>query len=413
MRTLGIGPRLYLGDIYLSLLRDGHEVRAYSESPTPAFGGLLTPIPDWRAALPWVGHDGIILFESLGHGATQDALRAEGYRVIGGSALGDRLEQDRAFGQAALREAGLPIAESHPFETRDAALAWLAQHPGRYVLKHSHPDYTTFVGDHPAGHDLAFMLARRPIGQVLLMERLEGVEVGIGAFFNGTRFLHPPCIDFEHKRFFPGDLGEMTGEMGTLASYEHATPLFDATLARLAPLFASANHVGYVNLNLIVDDRGIWPLEFTCRFGNPGFAVLAALQPPWATLLDAVATGALSFDAAPGWSIAIVLTTPPFPARRDDATPAHDAPLFFLSPPDDPRHYHFIDLRQDGTQLLIHRRSGHAMIVTGTGPTIQSAQAAALARAQNIIAPELRYRTDIGDRVLAADAASLRAWGWL
>jgi len=412
VRILGIGPRLYLGDIYLSLQREGHDVKAFSEHPDPAFAGLLAPIPDWRAALPWVGHDGIILFESLNHGATQDTLRAEGYRVVGGSALGDRLEQDRAFGQAALRDAGLPIAGSHAFDTAAAALAWLARHPGRYVLKHGHPDYPTFVGDHPSGADLAFMLARRPIGPVLLMERLEGVEVGIGAFFNGREFLHPPCIDFEHKRFFPGEMGEMTGEMGTLASYEHSLPLFGATLARLAPLFASANHVGYVNLNLIVNARGIWPLEFTCRFGNPGFAVLAALQPPWGALLDAVATRATTFDAKPGWSIAIVLTIPPFPARLDSATPADDAPLFFLHPPD-LDHHHFIDMRRDGGQLLVHRRSGHAMIVTGIGPTVPAAQAAARRRAANVVAPELRYRTDIGDRFLAADAARLQSWGWL
>ncbi len=212
MRILGIGSRIDLGDIYLSLIREGHEVRVFADPDAAqgAFGGLVDVVADWRAELGWVGRDGIVMFEKVGQGATQDALRADGYRVVGGSALGDRLEYDRAFGQSVLRDAGLPIASSVAFDEPDAAAVWLAQHPGRFVLKHDNNARATFVGDHPAGADVAFML-RRAKGRVLLMERLDGVEVGVGAYFDGTKFLHPACIDFEHKRFFAGEMGEMTG----------------------------------------------------------------------------------------------------------------------------------------------------------------------------------------------------------
>lgn len=423
MRILAIGPRAYLGDVYLSLRREGHEVRVFAEDPPEqrAFGGLIDFVSDWQAELAWVRRDGVIFFERVGRGVLQDALRVQGFRVVGGSAYGDRLEQDREFGQAVLRQAGLAIAESHSFAHPALALEWLGQHPGRYVLKHDDTTRTTFVGDHPEGADLAFMLRRAGDQRVLLMERLEGVEVGVGAYFDGTRFLRPACIDFEHKRFFPGEMGEMTGEMGTLAAYDHSEPLFAATLDRLAPHFAEARHVGYVNLNLIVDERGIWPLEFTCRFGNPGFAVLAALQRDgWGDLLARMAAGPSAgppadFATLPGWSVAIVLTVPPFPAHTQTSPSEEDPPVFFLRPPEGAEldHYHLVDMRMENGQLLGRRRSGHLMIVTGTGLTVQAAQESARARARNVIAPELRWRTDIGDRFLHNERERLRSLGWL
>ena len=183
--------------------------------PTPAASRACST--RWRIGgreLDWVGRDGLVLFEKVGRGAEQDALRKAGYQVIGGSALGDRLECDRAFGQAALQDAGLQIAPSHPFDSPVDAAAWLVRHPGRTVLKHDNNARATFVGDHREGADVLFQLSRTPPGRVLLMPRLEGVEVGVGAYFDGRAFLRPACIDFEHKRFFPGELGEMTGEMG-------------------------------------------------------------------------------------------------------------------------------------------------------------------------------------------------------
>jgi len=422
VRVLGIGARVDLGDLYLSLMREGHDVRVHANDPAFAasFDGLVDRVPGfekegWRAALPWVGKDGLVLFEKVGQGANQDALRQQGYQVIGGSSLGDRLEYDRAFGQQALRDIGLQTAPAHEFPGAAEAAAWLQANPGRMVLKHFDNAKATFVGDHAQGLDVLYQLARAPAGAVLLMPRLNGVEVGVGAYFDGKAFLEPACIDFEHKRFFNGEIGEMTGEMGTLLSYRGSAPLFEATLKRLAPLFAAHGHVGYVNLNMIVDEQGIWPLEFTCRFGNPGFAILAPLQTAgWADLFTRMLRGgAEHFPTAADWACGIVLTIPPFPEERPGANPATDPPILFHTPPDDPAHYHYSDMRLQGSQLFAGRRTGYAMVVTGTADSIEGAQAAALARARSVCIPDLRYRTDIGERVRLGEANRLRALGWM
>ncbi|MGK7871544.1 hypothetical protein, partial [Falsiroseomonas sp. E2-1-a20] len=153
------------------------------------------------------------------------------------------------------------------------------------------------------------------------------------------------------------------------------------------------------------------------RFGNPGFAVLAAMQREgWGDLFLRMLEGATDFPTTPGWSVATVLTVPPFPAVDADATPADDVPLFFLRQPEaaDLRFHHLVDVRRDAEgQLLVRRRSGHAMIVTGTGLTVGDAQHAAAKRARNVVAPELRWRGDIGDRFLRGERERLIELGWL
>ena len=169
--------------------------------------------------------------------------------------------------------------------TAESAINFLDSRPGRYVLKFNGP-LESFVGRLDDGADIRAFLVGLPDGvpSFVLMDYVEGVEMGVGAYFNGERFLRPSCLDWEHKRFFPGDLGELTGEMGTIVTYERT-----AATSMTLPLDAwpislrTGGYCGYINLNTIVNERGIWPLEFTCRFGYPGYAILEALQEtPWA-----------------------------------------------------------------------------------------------------------------------------------
>ena len=309
MRFLGIGDYCDLGALYLRLVEEGHEVRISISNPlcSGTLAGLVERTPDWRDELDWIraaGRDGIILFENVAknRGALQDELRGKGFNVIGGSAYGDRLENDRAYAQRVLAAAGLPIARNWEFTDRAAALDFLQKNPARYVLKFNGPDAAidNYVGRLADGRDVRAMLGKLARLEALqasfvLMEFVEGVEMGVGAYFDGDKFLLPACLDWEHKRFFPGDLGELTGEMGTVVTYERSRGFFERTLARMEPLLREHGHCGYVNLNTIVNERGIWPLEFTCRFGYPGFAILTPLQETaWGDLFAAMVSRSTS-----------------------------------------------------------------------------------------------------------------------
>ncbi|MBC8012516.1 MAG: phosphoribosylamine--glycine ligase [Methyloceanibacter sp.] len=427
MRFLGVGEAADLASLYLRLAEDGHEVKIFIGHPLcrDTLAGLIDRVEDWESELEWVGaakNDGCILFENVGagRGAIQDRLRRDGFNVIGSSAYGARLENDRAYAQRILGDLGLSTAAVFEFSDVEEASRFIDQRPARYVLKSNGPDAATFVGRHRNGSDVLALLTadhKSTASSFILMDFVEGVEMGVGAYFNGADFLEPACLDWEHKRFFPGDLGELTGEMGTVVTYSRSKRFFDRTLAKMTPLLRENGYCGYINLNTLVNAKGIWPLEFTCRFGYPGYAILDPLQrTSWADLFRSMLDrSANRFATEPGFSVGIVITTPPFPYSREHVSEPIGLPILFegdLSPAERRNlHYGEVGLKED--VLVTSGASGYTLVVTGTGETIAAAREAANVLAGKVVVPNARYRRDIGDKLIDGDFAKVEAWGLL
>lgn len=429
MRFLAIGDEAGLADMYLRLAASGHDVRVYATyTDGLALLGSLNYVTDWREELPWVraaGDEGIILFETADMGELQDQLRREGFNVIGGSAFGDRLESDREFGQRCLRLAGIKTIETQTFEQFDDAVAYIRQRPRRYVFKVNGSGFASgrnCVGDMEDGSDIITLLqhhstawgAGRP-RSFILMDHVTGVEVGVGAYFNGEEFLDAVVIDWEHKRFFNGDMGELTGEMGTLLSYENSGPLFAATLERMKEQLRANGYVGYININTIANGQGIWPLEFTCRFGNPGFAICDALHVEgWDTLFQRlIRRDRLDFVVRSGFAVGVLLTVPPFPysAQYDELSKGQ---IIFIRgdlSEEDHRHLHLNEVEFRDGAMVAGGETGSLMVVTGCGESVEQAREHAYRLARRVVTPNLRYRTDIGLRFLERDRGELQTLG--
>ncbi len=433
MRFLAIGDTCDMASMYVRLTEEGHDVRVFISEPAcqDVLVGMVARTPDWKQELGWIreaGEDGIIIFENVSYdrGALAESLRRDGFGVIGGSAYGDRLENERAFAQKVLSELGFPVCAVHEFDSAEKGQEFISENPGRYVLKfngHGFASADNYVGRMEDGHDVKAVIAARfrqiedQDASYVLMQHVSGIEMGVGAYFDGDKFLTPACLDWEHKRFFPGDLGELTGEMGTVVTYSGTEAFFDKTLRRMEPLLRSNNYCGYINLNTIVNEDGIWPLEFTCRFGCPGYAILEPLQDiSWADLFKMMVMRSGSrLRTNPGYCVGVVLTTRPFPYNRK-RVPSEPAGLPILFDGEitaqERRHLHFAELGKQDGELVTAGMHGWTMIVTGVGASVGAARKNAYDLADRVVIPNVRYRLDIGVKLETEELARLKQLGF-
>ena len=197
---------------------------------------------DWEKDVDWA--DVIVFDDTLGQGEKAVALRARGKAVVGGTPYTDRLEDDRSFGQEELKKAGVTIIPYRDFDNFDEAISYVQENPSRYVIKPSgaagNVKRRLFVGDEEDGGDVVRMLEAYKkafsdeIKVFQLQKRVVGVEVAVGAFFNGKSFVYPINMNFEHKKLFPGNSGPPTGEMGTTMFWSEPNKIFEQTLLKMA-----------------------------------------------------------------------------------------------------------------------------------------------------------------------------------
>jgi len=190
--------------------------------------------------------------------------------------------------------------------------------------------------------------------------------------------------------------------------------LFSRTLLKMESKLAEEGYVGYIDLNCIVNNNGIYPLEFTSRFGYPTISIQQeGMLTPISDFFWELATGVEpKWRTRSGFQIGIRIVVPPFPFD-DDATFesfSKNNAIVFKKP--NMEGIHIEDVKEVNGQWLIAGTSGVVLVVVGTGQTMKQAQAQVYSRIKNVLIPNMYYRTDIGDR-WAEDSDKLHNWGYL
>ena len=424
MKFLFVSYDALITDIAWQVVKEGHDARYWirDEKAKSVGEGFVPMSKDWNADAEWA--DVIVFDDVLGMGEDADRLRRAGKAVVGGTPYTDRLEDDRGFGQTELKAFGINIIPFEEFTSFDEAIAFVKANPARYVIKPSGEAQNIkrllFVGEDDDGTDVIHVLESYKkvyadhVRTFQLQRRRTGVEIAVGGFFNGHEFLSPINVNFEHKKLFPGNIGPSTGEMGTSMYWGPPNRIFNQTLAKMEKKLREERYVGYIDLNCIVNAQGIYPLEFTARFGYPTISIQQeGLNAPMGEILAALARGEpIDLKPKPGFQVGVRIVVPPFPYDDPKTFEANSQDRIIIFKKPDYSGVHIEDVKLVNGEWVVTGTSGVVLIVCGTGPTMRQAQAQAYNRIKNIMIPNMYYRTDIGDRWFE-DHDRLHSWGYL
>jgi len=326
-----------------------------------------------------------------------------------------------------MKKYGINTLPQWQFGNYDEAIAFIRQNPDRYVFKPSgnipsSGKGLSFIGQEDDGQDLLELLEQNkhvwqkkaPVFQ--LQKFVSGVEVAVGAFFNGKDFILPININFEHKKIFPGDIGPFSGEMGTLMFWSKPNTLFKATLEKMKEPLVASSYVGYIDINCIANGKGIYPLEFTSRFGYPTIQIQQeGILSPMGEWLYKLAQGeTFELKTKRGFQIGVRIMVPTFFSQSRDKETIEmyrDLPILFKRK-ESLDGVHIEDIKMEAGIWRIAGESGCLLVVTGSGTTVAEAQTQVYARIKNIMVQNMFYRTDIGAK-WSSDSDKLQTWGYL
>lgn len=424
MKFLFVSIDALINDIAWQVAKEGHEVKYFikNRGAKDIADGFVPKSDNWKKDVDWA--DVIVFDDVLGQGKHAQALRKKGKLVVGGTEYTDRLEDDRTFGQEELKKHGINILPYKEFTSFDDAIDYVKKNPSRYVIKPSGEAQNIkrllFVGDQDDGEDVIQVLESykrawsKKIKIFQLQKRVTGVEIAVGAFFNGHEFVLPININFEHKKLFPGNIGPSTGEMGTAMYWSGENKIYNETLKKLEPKLREEGYVGYIDINTIVNAQGIYPLEFTARFGYPTINIQSeGINMPMGEFFHGLCARTFkTFKAKNGFQIGVRIVVPPYPFNDPQTflNCSKNAVIYFKKP--NHEGVHIGDAKLVNDQWLVAGDTGVVLVVCGTGQTLKQAQAQAYSRVNNILIPSMYYRTDIGDRWYE-DSDKLHTWGYL
>jgi phosphoribosylamine---glycine ligase len=350
-----------------------------------------------------------------------DEFARRGLALFGPTKAAAELEGSKVYAKEFLQRHKIPTADAYGFyDSPTAAYAALKNVQWPMVIKADGlcAGKGVLVAQNyaEAKQFLERAMEKREFGnggtRVLLEHAIRGEELSLIVMTDGERVAAmAPARD--HKRIFDNDEGPNTGGMGAYSSDELLPAELAARIDReiVRPAIGGMAsegrpYRGFLYFGLMLTAQGPSVLEFNCRMGDPeaqaiiyrmDFDLAEAL---WNCAAGKLDVGAIRWNREP--SVCVVMAAAGYPAAPkvgQEITGIQDAEAI-----------NGVKVFQAGTQRdgnLYYTSSGRVLGVTCGGPTLSSAVKTCYEAVRQIKFDGAHYRTDISERALKQDSATL------
>ncbi len=350
-----------------------------------------------------------------------DALLESGIKTVGATRAASRIEWDKVFSMAVVKEAAPAFTPF--FEIIDRA-EQIEPALERFVLKAMDvvvkPQGLTggkgvkvmpeHLRDHKDCANYALkLLNSRPDEQVLFVEKLLGTEFTIMGLTDGCNLVMSPA-SYDYPFRFENDSGPGTGGMGCFTAADGKLPfLTDADIDQCESIMrcvlesldkAGTRFNGVLNGGFFKTAKGIRFMEFNSRFGDPeGLNVLSLLDGSLAEVLRTIESETLNVESisfSPAASVTKYLVAAEYP-NRSPSPSEFTVNLDGMSRMGLTTYFSAAE-RVSGNRFTTLGGS-RVVAIGGTGQDIASVSDRINQGIKQFVTGDLDYRSDVGSQV--------------
>jgi len=334
-----------------------------------------------------------------------DKFIEKGIPVLGPDKKAARLEGSKCFAKEFMQKYGIKTAEYRNFNSYESAKSYLEHCHFPVVLKADGlaAGKGVLISNNKSEAETALLqlMKDKQFGDagnnIVIEEFLEGVEASILSFYDGKVIL-PLLSAKDHKKIGEGETGPNTGGMGVIAPNPHVDENVMAVFKRdiLEPTILglqkeSLQFKGVIFFGLMINDRGVYLLEYNLRMGDPETqAVLSLLDSDLLQLIEKTVSGTLSgtrIHWKEGSACCVVLASGGYPGSYKKGNS--------ITGLDHCKNSVFVAGAQLKHSKLL-TSGGRVLNVVATGPDLKSARTNCYNDIQQIHFDHMVYRNDIG-----------------